>query len=194
MRALRNMFVGSALVLGCLYMMLYAGHLKKVAADWNMISHQRHSQYDEAYAARNWPAVQALERDHPILWEIAPFSPPYGWLNKDFAYSWPFFKLNWRFFAYALLLVSSAGMVATGFQLQTYIDQLNHEDKLERMRMKRRGGGATPATAATMIEIRNQVQVQASETGKWYSINGAIVGGTVSSILAPLILKLLHLS
>lgn len=85
-------------------------------------------------------------------------------------------------------------MVNSGLRLQKLIDQLNHEDKLEKMRLKRRGGVATPGSGATMIKIRNQIQVQASETGKWYSLNGAIVGGTISSIVAPLILKLLHLS
>jgi hypothetical protein len=59
------------------------------------------------------------------------------------------------------------------------------------MRAKRRGGAS--ATGATTIEIRNEIQVQASETGKWYSLNGALVSGTLSSILAPLILKLLGL-
>jgi hypothetical protein len=75
---------------------------------------------DENYAARNWLAVQAFEQDHPLLWEIAPYFPPYGLLNEAFAYS--------------ILLISSAVMVVSGLGLQNLIDQLNHQDKLERMR------------------------------------------------------------
>jgi len=192
-RALRNMLVGGALFLGSVYMLLYTGHLKKVAADWEMISHEKHTQEDENYAAKNWTAVQTFERDHPILWEIAPLTPPYGWNNQPIWFTWLFFQVNWRFLAYLVLLGASAGMAMSGFELQKLIDQLNHEDRLEKMRVKRRGGMTAPSSAATLIEIRNEIQVQASETGKWYSINGAIVGGTISSILAPLILKALHL-
>ena len=81
----------------------------------------------------------------------------------------------------------------SGYELLKLVDQLNHEDKLEKMR-KRRGSVTAAASDATLIEIRSEIQVQAADTGKWWSPNGAIVGGTLASIFGPLILKWLGLS
>jgi hypothetical protein len=100
LRARRNMVVGAALFLFCAYMLLVAGHLKKVYEDWTI--QPQHHTAEEAYAARNWPQVDAFQRDHPILWEIAPLSPPYGWNNRSVWLTWLFVKVNWRFLAYLI--------------------------------------------------------------------------------------------
>jgi hypothetical protein len=55
----------------------------------------------------------------------------------------------------------------SGYELQKLVDQLNHEDRLEKTRIKRRGDMTEAASGATLIEIRNEIRVQAAETGKW---------------------------
>ena len=183
------MIVGAALFLCSGYMVLVPGHLKKVYEDWMM--HPQHGSADEAYAARNWAQVEAFQNDHPILWELAPLFPPYGWHNQPVWFTLLFVKVNWRFLVYLVLLCGSAGMAISGYELQKLVDQLNHEDRLEKMRIKRRGGVAAPVASGvdTHIEIRNEIEVKASETGKWYSLNGAIVGGSVATILGTVVLK-----
>jgi hypothetical protein len=84
-------------------------------------------------------------------------------------------------------------MMRTGLELHNLVAQLNHEDRLEKMRMKRRGSVAAAASGPTLIEIRNEIQVQAAETGKWWGLNGVIVGGALATILGTVVLKWLGL-
>ena len=88
-----------------------------------------------------------------------------------------------------ILLSGSAGMCFSGYKLQELVDQLNHDDRLDRMRMKRRGGRSLPSGVLT-VEIRQEVQVQAAETGKWWSPTGAIVGGALATRLATQLQKI----
>jgi hypothetical protein len=88
LRALRNIFVGAALVALSAYMLVYVGHLKRVYADW--MGDPRHHTAAEVTAGLLWPTIQAYQKEHEILWEIAPLSPPYGWLNQKVWFTWPF--------------------------------------------------------------------------------------------------------
>ena len=154
----------------------------------------RHHTAAEVTAGRVWPTIQAYQKEHEILWEIAPLSPPYGGLNQKVWFTWLFVRVNWRFLVWLVLLIASGVMVATGVELQNLVAQLNHEERLEKMRMKRRGSVAAAAFGGpTLIEIRNEIQVQAAETGKWWGLNGVIVGGALATILGTVVLKWLGL-
>jgi hypothetical protein len=137
LRALRNIFVGAALVALSAYMLVYVGHLKRVYEDW--VADPPHHTAAEVTAGRLWPTIQAYQKEHEILWEIAPLSPPYGGLNQKVWFTWLFVRVNWRFLVWLVLLIASGVMVATGVELQNLVAQLNHEERLEKMRMKRRG-------------------------------------------------------
>ncbi len=139
LRALRNIFVGAALVALSAYMLVYVGHLKRVYEDW--VADPRHHTAAEVTAGRLWPTIQAYQKEHEILWEIAPLSPPYGGLNQKVWFTWLFVRVNWRFLVWLVLLIASGVMVATG----NLVAQLNHEERLEKMRMKRRGSVAAAA-------------------------------------------------
>lgn len=186
-RAIRNAFVGGALAALSLYMLVYVGSLKKVYTDWMM--NPRHGTAVEERAASLWPRIVASHNEHPFLWEVAPFFPPYGWLNREVWFTWPFLKANWRFLAWLVLLGGSGVMFMTRLELKKLVDQLNHEDRLEMMRVKRHGGMTVPASGATLIDIRNEILVRAAETGKWWGLNGMIVGGAIATIIATMILK-----
>ena len=180
------MVVGAGLFALSVYMLLYVGHLKKVEADWVM--NPQHHTTQEATASLLWPKIQAFQNEHKLLWEIAPLTPPYGWNNQPVWFTWIFVQVNWRFLIWLILLGGSGGMARTGLELQKLVDQLNHEDRLEKMRQKRRGG-VSAAPGATLIEIRNEIQVQAADTGKWWGLNGAVVGGALAAILSTVVLK-----
>jgi hypothetical protein len=183
LRAITNYLVGGALVLLCIYM-LYVGRLKKVYTDWNL--NPRHGAAGEETAAALWPSIEVVQKDHPVLWEIAPYFPPYGWLDREAWFTWPFLQWNWRFLAWFVLFGSSARRCFSGYELMKLVEQLDHEDRLEALRRER---GHVTASGPSLIEIRNQIQVRAAETGKWWGLNGAIVGGTIALILGTMILK-----
>jgi hypothetical protein len=186
-RALRNILVGGALVLFSGYMLLYVGRLKKVYTDWN--ENPRHGVAGENTAAQLWPSIEACQEAHPFLWEIAPYFPPYfDWLNPNAQFSSFFEQRNWRFLVWLLLLVGSGGAVNSGFQLMRLVEQLDHEDRLQEMRIKR-GKVTASGSGPTLIDIRNEIEIRAAETGKWWGLNGVIIGGAIATILGGAVLK-----
>jgi hypothetical protein len=105
-----------------------------------------------------------------------------GWVTWALA----FVRVDWLFLAWVALVVVSVRWAELGERLSGLLNQLDHEDALERLRRKR-GGGRAIDESAGRIEIRHENEVRVAETGKWWSLNGVIVSGALATIVGTII-------
>ena len=80
-------------------------------------------------------------------------------------------------------------------RLSRLLGQIRQEEKLEALRIRRRShNDSLDARISQRTNLYSGVHLKTEQSAKWWSLDGAIVGGALASVLANLISKLLGLS
>jgi hypothetical protein len=171
------------LIAGSLWMIFYAGLLKKSYLEWRAAPN--HRGWFQNYAHRQADSINWLLQEHPVIFGIAPKFPP-EMVGENPPLNWDFVKTNWPLLCWSGIFYGGLWSLASANQLLTLISEVSREEKKEKIRQKYRGvNGGT--VSGTSIDFKAEIAVQAAETGKWWSPSGTVVGGCIGAVLAQAI-------
>ncbi|MFZ0592830.1 MAG: hypothetical protein WAM39_20385 [Bryobacteraceae bacterium] len=188
MKVLRQAAIGAVFMAASVWMTVYVGFLKRDYTEWSM--HPHGNDYFTLQAIKRANSINWLLKEHEYVWAVAPYFPPYLWRQP---FTWEFVRFNWLLLCWLGLFYGGMWSLGSAFHLADLIGEVSREEKKDRIRRKMRGQGGGDGGAASM-EVQAEIRMQAAETGKWWSINGAIVGGSIAGIISGIVLKLLHMS
>lgn len=165
--------------------MVYAGLLRRSyeEAKANPVPQNWYWQF----AKLNFPAIRWLGNEHPLIWNVAPLVPPVA-QRMD---AWAFVKANGSLLCWIGIFYGGVWSGSSASYLLKLIDEVSREEKKEKIRRVYVGGQRSGVLATTLIAFRADVELKAAESGKWWSPNGAIVGGCIAGVLAQVINVLL---
>lgn len=182
-KVIRQGVIGAVLILVCLWMIFYAGLLKK---SYRKASANPSPQtFYWQFATKHWPSIEWLGGQHPVIWRIAPPFPPE--MTGPTTFSWAFAKANWSLLCWLGIFYGGVWSMVSARHLLQLIGEVSREEKKDKIRRKMRGDRPTEMRAETTIEVHAEIRMQAAESGKWWSLNGAIVGGCIAAVLAQAI-------
>lgn len=184
LKVVRQAVIGAVLIFSSLWMIFYAGLLKKsfVERQANPSSKSWYSRH----ADRHWPAIQWLGNEHPVIWHIAPLFPP-DELTGRAPFTWSSVPANWLLLCWVVICYGGVWSLGSADHLLTLIGEVSREEKKEKLRRTMRGESPGGERSETSIHVLTEIQVQAAETGKWKSLTGAIVTSCIGAVLAQVI-------
>jgi hypothetical protein len=186
MKVVRQAAIGLLLVGVSDWVTLYVGYLKLDYTEWSM--HPRGNDYFTLQAKKHADSILWFLNEHEYVWAVAPYFPPYLWQQP---FTWEFVRFNWPLLCWLGLAYGGVWQLGSASRLDDLISEVSREKG--RIRRKMRGQGEGNGGTAS-IEVQTEIRIQATEIGKWRSLNGAIVGGSIAGLILGIVLKVLGMS